>query len=976
MNHHLPYYATKWEISHPSADAEKTLLFANKEDDDSPNQYYIVNDNVPFGSYTYQAQSDYAKGEKTIGNSFFAPTIVKPIPGTSAITAQSNMTIPHIYTDGNLPRPRLIKFEPRLLFKNGKKSYSYPYKIGGVTVNNYYQMSPSTNLDYNAAKFDLNFSSYNWYWGADNVISYNHYTDNDSFNVFWANYINNIYRNPARKVTLNVKFEPTDLFTFNINDTIFIDGQIYLINKISGFDLLKPASVQVELIKYLYPSINKPIFIVEGNDDIQVPGDGNPTGVNTDVGHEWAFESDSGDATKVVARDITDGGTVSTANLKKTLIRQQGFLPSGSAIWKEIKWGKQALNTNVRDNLQYGISSAGVKSPNTLALGGKNNISSVTSNVLTVGNTNTIDLDNRNVSVIGNTNVLGTTNTNLLYIGDNSNSGVRNFNGSLIIDNSSGSNNLNSDGETKSGLYALNANVSLAGTMSDCVVLANTLRGSIGVSIGKTGYETKNCIFIGNDNINATPSTEMDNISLIGNTGVNFAGYAAAGVYPDFGRITIVGNQGMIVSGSYWNFAAYNDYGAEHYSLNSVPSYVITSIGNENMEVRGNVSSNETYIANSDSNFTGSSNFNFIASNVLSYFRSLGGSSILSNTHVTTINSINNSLIGENYVTNLGKTDNSIILGNNTTFDASGIVAPGSTYPLLYSTSSFSVLINNRNSNVTSSVDSVMINNQALNHRRTSTRTAFINTFSASVLLDGISSGNTDSNYIGVRGTILSGSNNTYDRLTLLNIENCRFTGSHVDSTFINNVEAKFQDDGGTNNIVMGAAYGSYNLGNNKIIIGWPGILRNFDYQDYNLAQNDYSVFLGWPNKADYGNGPVMPAVSVITGNQYHYGTQHHGFDKLIGSAGGSSTLGNEVNTLFLDWFSTAGTYDIDLPDPVDHDGRVVVFKANSAISATKIIRLDAGAGNLIDGAQTYSINAAYAKVKIMAADGQWWIID
>jgi len=235
--------------------------------------------------------------------------------------------------------------------------------------------------------------------------------------------------------------------------------------------------------------------------------------------------------------------------------------------------------------------------------------------------------------------------------------------------------------------------------------------------------------------------------------------------------------------------------------------------------------------------------------------------------------------------------------------------------------------------------------------------------------------GNTDSNYIGVKNTTLSGSTTTaYDRLTLLNIDACTFTGSHIDSIYANNTIANFRE-AGSNNIIMGVNYGDYNIGDNKIILGWPGILRNFDYQDFNLSSTDYSTILGSPNKNDYGNGPVMEVLSVITGHQYHYGAQYHGFDKLVGSAGGSSTLDSSVNTLLLDWFSTAGTYDIDLPDPTDYDGRVVVFKANGNISATKIIRLD-GVAFRIDANFTYSINAAYMVVKIMAMDGQWWIID
>jgi len=579
-------YSVNWQISHPSADAEKTILFTNVEDDDSPNQYYIVNDNVSFGSYTYQAQSDYAEGEKTIGNSFFAPTIVKPIPGTNAVSAQSNMTIPHIYTDGYLPRPRLVKFKPRLLFKNGKQNYSFPYSVASQTLTTYYQMSPVTTLNYGAAKFDLNFSSYNWYWGADNVVSYDHYTDNDSFNVFWANYINNIYRNPARKVTLNIKFEPVDLFQFRVNDVIFIDGQTYLINKISGFDLLKPTSTQVELIKALYPSYNKPVFIVEGNDDIQVPGQGDPGDDN--VGNEWVFEPDTGNPVRVVPTDIVNGGTISVDSIKKTLIRQQGFLPSGSsAVWKNVRWDKQTLNTNIKDNLQYGINAGGVQSPNTITLGGKNDVNSVTSNVLVTGNTNTVSLSNKNLNVIGDNNSLELGNANLLYIGNNSNSGIRYFKNSIIMDIVSGSNTLNNDSVEKTGIFALNKGIVLEGAHSGSVVIANVNTGTNITSIGKTGYSVDNSFFMGNDNSTISPSANIINFFAFNNTELNLNDFDPASVQ-SAKNLLLANNNDTYISGGFGSTVIFNDSQGEYRNNNSSQNSAgIISVNNTQLKTQG-----------------------------------------------------------------------------------------------------------------------------------------------------------------------------------------------------------------------------------------------------------------------------------------------------------------------------------------------------------------------------------------------------
>lgn len=580
-------YGVKWQISHPSADAEKTVTFANVTDEDTPNKSYLLASNFgkPFGSYTYQAQSDYAEGEKEIGNSFFAPTVVKPIPGTNAVSAGSNMTIPHIYISGESPRPKLFKFKPRLLFKNGKKNYTFPYKVGGVELTTYYQMTPSTNLQYDADKFDLNFSSYNWFWGADNVVTYNHFTDNDSFNVFWANYINNIYRNPARKVTLNIKFEPIDLFQFRVNDLVFIDGQTYLINKINGFNLLKPASTEVELIKVLYPSYNKPVFIVEGNDDIQVPGHGDPVDDNT--GHEWVFEPDTGDPVRVVPTDIVDGEPIGVDSIKKTLIRQQGFLPSGSTVWKEVRWDKQSVNTNIKNNLQYGVNTSGNQSANSINLGTKNEVNSETNNTIIAGNTNIVGLTNTNLNIIGNDNVIGRENNNLVYIGDNSNSGVNFFKNSIIMDIVSGSNNLNSDNVEKTGIFALNKGIVLEGAHSGSVVIANVNTGTNITSIGKTGYSVDNSFFMGNDNSTISPSANIINFFAFNNTELNLNDFDPASVQ-SAKNLLLANNNDTYISGGFGSTVIFNDSQGEYKNNNSSQNSAgIISVNNTQLKTQG-----------------------------------------------------------------------------------------------------------------------------------------------------------------------------------------------------------------------------------------------------------------------------------------------------------------------------------------------------------------------------------------------------
>ena len=71
-----------------------------------------------------------------------------------------------------------------------------------------------------------------------------------SYDLYWSQYIDHLYENNNVKVSTTVLLSPTDYQTLNINDTVHIDGNDYLINKINGFNLSESAEATVELISY------------------------------------------------------------------------------------------------------------------------------------------------------------------------------------------------------------------------------------------------------------------------------------------------------------------------------------------------------------------------------------------------------------------------------------------------------------------------------------------------------------------------------------------------------------------------------------------------------------------------------------------------------------------------------------------------------------------------------------------------------
>jgi hypothetical protein len=203
---------------------------------------------LAYGTNTYTADSDIAQGDKTIG-SFFAPTPTKGIGGGN------NIIIPHLYkSDAGEKKP--IKFKPRLLYlipdrgtidAVGGKIYVRSDTGLSVGKTSYPTLNHLSSLPADDSTTSLHFNANKWY-PYHNNFAYG-YTINGLFNQYWGRYINELYDDEARVMTCNIHFDPYELPTIQLNDKIFIKDAYYRINKISGFNLSKKESVQVELLK-------------------------------------------------------------------------------------------------------------------------------------------------------------------------------------------------------------------------------------------------------------------------------------------------------------------------------------------------------------------------------------------------------------------------------------------------------------------------------------------------------------------------------------------------------------------------------------------------------------------------------------------------------------------------------------------------------------------------------------------------------
>ena len=166
-----------------------------------------------------------------------------------------NIIIPQLYKAGDGEKAS-YQFLPRLLYRlndrdtldaNGSKIYVKDDDGNSVGLTTYSTLHILNSLPATSATKGLHYNTATWYPFHENYQEGR--TINGLFNEYWGRYINELYDEEARILTCNINFEPWELSTIQLNDKIFIKDAYYRINKISGFNISKRASVQVELLK-------------------------------------------------------------------------------------------------------------------------------------------------------------------------------------------------------------------------------------------------------------------------------------------------------------------------------------------------------------------------------------------------------------------------------------------------------------------------------------------------------------------------------------------------------------------------------------------------------------------------------------------------------------------------------------------------------------------------------------------------------
>jgi len=273
---------------------ESELILTDQEDGDDANKIYKDRNKLIYGQNIVYNPTDFKSQSKKI-DTIFSPEVIRKwddnigIPLGINYAASSNPetsggseTIRWKYTG--------LKQKPRLIFNLGNLS---PFLdtvgetfnfVSSFRINNmYFRIQPSTgvnpgspgpdgntyaigslvnpvishtmpygNPDSNKINNDSICILFNSQEPVDigiGIPTFNAYTDQDSYDLFYSNRVDNLYNKNTRFLTGKFNLKLSDIQNLRSNDLIKIQEQYFYMNKLEGFDLTNPELTNVELVQ-------------------------------------------------------------------------------------------------------------------------------------------------------------------------------------------------------------------------------------------------------------------------------------------------------------------------------------------------------------------------------------------------------------------------------------------------------------------------------------------------------------------------------------------------------------------------------------------------------------------------------------------------------------------------------------------------------------------------------------------------------
>ncbi|RYZ48846.1 MAG: hypothetical protein EOP49_17625 [Sphingobacteriales bacterium] len=222
----------------------KRFNFKYDSDSDYYNEAYRNRNGGNYGDKVLPISYEFGENEKDVKLLFAGSPIVA---GSGVVKPVTTI----IKLNGSAEEPVASKL--RILY--GKivsvPGHSWDIKDGATTlstISNTYPYAGHLDDPFNPT-LDLNFGPPREVFFTLNVP----YPGNNLYTAYWEHFIKEIVNKDSHLLTCYVYLTPQDFYTVNFSEYVYIDGALYVLNKIIDFDTENRVPTKVEFLKVIKP---------------------------------------------------------------------------------------------------------------------------------------------------------------------------------------------------------------------------------------------------------------------------------------------------------------------------------------------------------------------------------------------------------------------------------------------------------------------------------------------------------------------------------------------------------------------------------------------------------------------------------------------------------------------------------------------------------------------------------------------------
>ena len=252
----------------------RSNTWRDDEDSDYVNYNFQTATKTTYGQLDLDSQIETLVGNNLV-ESLFAPTPLLPIGNASSIGTPNQklaaqFLIPHISKDTTTERTPVAP-KLRLVYYNGMRNAPLEWHIkndSNTTIhwNQYPLVSQYSVLDNLGTSFnDMAWRNAAPLWDiTPSVPNPEARTTRDLWNNYWQKWYNFTYDPFGRILEMNIVLDYKKVWDLKFNDKIFIKDSWFMVNKITDYEVGKPTSCKVELIRVGQSISIVPRPIIEG----------------------------------------------------------------------------------------------------------------------------------------------------------------------------------------------------------------------------------------------------------------------------------------------------------------------------------------------------------------------------------------------------------------------------------------------------------------------------------------------------------------------------------------------------------------------------------------------------------------------------------------------------------------------------------------------------------------------------------------